>query len=280
MIVAAVADRKFRMAGGAQPLILLPVSVNHEPAREFILDTGAGTTLVTPEFAHHLKVEITGSKEGHTAGGILAVQMGRVNSVTVGDAQRDNIDVAITDLSHLSRAIDASVHGDLGYNFLKYFRLFLDFRLNEFRLDEPNRVDYFGPAAITNLPIRLAHPSKPLILADVSVNDGGPYAFAIDTGTSTTVISSELAQELHVITKPISPVTTGSSHVEAAGANLSSLRIGQAAQNDLDVIVAGFLGMLSSVIGTKLDGVIGYNFLRHYKVAIDYPGEMLSLFTA
>jgi hypothetical protein len=37
--------------------------------------------------------------------------------------------------------------------------------------------------------------------------------------------------------------------------------------------------MLSEAVGAKLDGIVGYNFLRHYKVALDYPNETLSLFT-
>ncbi len=35
--------------------------------------------------------------------------------------------------------------------------------------------------------------------------------------------------------------------------------------------------MLSNAIGKKLDGIIGYNFLRNYKVVIDYPNETVSL---
>jgi hypothetical protein len=40
-----------------------------------------------------------------------------------------------------------------------------------------------------------------------------------------------------------------------------------------------FFAMLSNAIGTKLDGIVGHNFLRNYKVALDYPNETLSLFT-
>jgi len=36
--------------------------------------------------------------------------------------------------------------------------------------------------------------------------------------------------------------------------------------------------MLSQAVGAKLDGIVGYNFLRDYKVVIDYPNELLSLF--
>jgi hypothetical protein len=35
--------------------------------------------------------------------------------------------------------------------------------------------------------------------------------------------------------------------------------------------------MLSKIIGTRLDGIIGYNFLRHFKVVIDYPNETFAL---
>jgi hypothetical protein len=30
-------------------------------------------------------------------------------------------------------------------------------------------------------------------------------------------------------------------------------------------------------IGTRLDGIVGYNFLKHYKVGIDYPNETFAL---
>ena len=31
------------------------------------------------------------------------------------------------------------------------------------------------------------------------------------------------------------------------------------------------------VAGSKLDGIVGYNFLRHDKVVIDYPNETFRL---
>lgn len=274
----AIAEKNsvpFRLAGSAQPLILLPVSVDSAPARDFILDTGAGTSVLTPEFARELDVPVTGTKEGQTAGGKVTIQLGRVESIAVGQALCRELDVAIMDLSHLSNAIGAKIHGDLGYNFLKHFRLTLDFRASELRLEESSRVDYF--AAFADVPMRLAHASKPLILIDAHICDRGPFTFAIDTGTSTSAISDELACELKLTTSTLPPVTTGGTPIHVAAAKLPSLRIDQAEIRGIDVIVGGFLPMLSSVIGTKLDGIIGYNFLRSYKVVIDYPAANLSL---
>jgi hypothetical protein len=42
-------------------------------------------------------------------------------------------------------------------------------------------------------------------------------------------------------------------------------------------MVADFLNMLSQVVGAKLDGIIGYNFLKGFRVIINYPLGTLEL---
>jgi hypothetical protein len=60
---------------------------------------------------------------------------------------------------------------------------------------------------------------------------------------------------------------------------LQLFQLGAARIDSLAVIVADFFAMLSDALGAKLDGIVGYNFLRNYKVAFDYLNETLSLFT-
>src|SRR4051812_45033321 len=175
---------KFRLAGGAQPLILLPVHLNERGPFDFILDTGAGTSLLTPELAKQLDVKIVGSKEGQSAGGTVAVSLAKADSLAVGDARIDDVDLGIVDLAHVGKTIGTKIDGDLGYNFLKHFRVTIDYRDCEIRFDDPKRVESFGRGAKTEMPIRLASPAKPLILIDVHANGHGPFQFAIDTGTS------------------------------------------------------------------------------------------------
>ena len=62
-------------------------------------------------------------------------------------------------------------------------------------------------------------------------------------------------------------------------ARLGALCVGRAAVHDLDVLIGEFLEMLSQAIGKQLDGIVGYNFLRNFRVAIDYPNESFSLFS-
>ena len=271
---------KFRLAGGAQPLILLPVEVNDEGPFEFILDTGAGTSLLSSQLGQKLGVKIIGSKEGQSAGGTVSVSLAKVRSLAVASAKVDNVDVGLVDLSHIGKTIGAKIDGDLGYNFLKHFRITLDYRKSEIRLDDPKRFELVGQSApITEVAMRLASPAKPLILVDVYANGRGPFQFAIDTGTSTTSITPELAKQLGLSSSPIGPATTGGASVDVNAGVLQSFQLGGARIHNSTVVVADFFAMLSDALGAKLDGIVGYNFLRNYRVALDYPNETLSLFS-
>lgn len=278
MIAVENSGVKFHLASGAQPLILLPVSVNGQGPFEFILDTGAGTSLLSPELAQKIGAKIIGAKEGQSAGGKVSVSLAKVDSLAVGETRRDDVDVGIVDLSHIGKTIGAKIDGDLGYNFFDRFQITIDYSNCEIRFDDPKGVEYFGAAARAEMPLRLANPAKPLILVDTYLNGRGPFQFAIDTGTSTTAIAPELAKQLGLAGSPIGPATTGGSHVDVTAASLPSFAIGRAKVDNMAVVVADFFTVLSQAVGAKLDGIVGYNFLRNYKVVIDYPNEILRLF--
>ncbi len=92
-------SNKFRLAGGAQPLILLPVHVNDRGPFDFILDTGAGTSLLSSELAKQLEAKVIGSKEGQSAGGKVSVSLAKVDSISVGETKLHDVDVGIVDLA-------------------------------------------------------------------------------------------------------------------------------------------------------------------------------------
>jgi len=268
---------KFRLAGGAQPLILLPTRVNGAGPFDFILDTGAGTSLLSSELAQQLNIKVLGTKEGQSAGGKVSVSLAKVESLALGQVKIEDIEVGIVDLGHIAKTIGTKIDGDVGYNFLKYFRVTIDYQIGEIRFDDPRRIENFGRTSKTEIPMRLASPAKPLVLVDVYANGGGPFQFAIDTGTSTTAVAPEVARQLGIEGSPIGPLTTGGSQVSVTAGNLKSFQIGGARIDDLVVVVADFFGMLSQAVGAKLDGIVGYNFLRNFRVVMDYPSEKFRL---
>jgi hypothetical protein len=44
------------------------------------------------------------------------------------------------------------------------------------------------------------------------------------------------------------------------------------------VLIADFLEPMGQVVGTRLDGIVGYNFLKEFAVTLDYPSERLRLY--
>jgi predicted aspartyl protease len=244
----------FRLTGAAQPLILVAATVNGEGPREFILDTGAGTSLLSPELAEAAGVRATETRQGMGAGGSVSLSLGRAKSLAVGGAMVEDVQVGILDMSDLGRAVGATIHGDVGFDFLKHFEMTIDYGRNVLRLsrDEPRAAKRGG----VEVAFALGGPSKPLVLVPVLVNDQGPFQLALDTGSSTTVLSAELATELRIGLTEIPGVTAGGGHkIKAQAGQVESLAVGAARVRNVAVMAADFLGMLSQVVGKKLDGV-------------------------
>ena len=123
---------------------------------------------------------------------------------------------------------------------------------------------------------RWANAEDPLVVVPVFVNEKGPYDFALDTGASSTVISLELAAEFGLATEKISRLTAGGGNGTVSRVQLSSLAVGAARQENL-AAASDFLTQLNAELGSKLHGIVGYDFLRHYRVTLDYPRGALTL---
>jgi predicted aspartyl protease len=267
----------FRMTDGPQPLILVPVRVNGVGPLPFILDTGAGPCLLSPSLASRAGVAVTTQETATGAGGRMEVDLGTAETLALGDATVRDVGVAITEeLARVGKAVGAAIEGDLGHGFLKFFRLTIDYagrRLTLFPEGE-------AAAAAEEVPFRLAGEKEPLVLVPARVGGEGPFTFAVDTGASTTVISQELARQLGIANGRTATMLGGGGRVAGLWGALSAVEVGPAQSRNLEAVVGPFLGPLSEVVGTRLDGILGYNFLRQFRVTLDYPAARLGLVPA
>jgi predicted aspartyl protease len=277
--VIVYAKVSFRLTNGNQPLILVPTLVNGQGPFDFILDTGAGACFLSPELAQKLDVRATETKEAAGAGGKVRIDLGNVQSMSVGRVTVENIKVGITpELARISACCGTKIDGGLGHNFFQDFRLKLDYRNRLLTLHGgqiyPDTQDV-GKAAPVGF--RLAHPSKPLAVLPVLVNGSGPHPFILDTGASTTMLSTHLAKNLDV-SQSGSPALTGAGGMASASlGTLRTLTIGSTELENIQVVISDFLDNLSRLIETEVKGIIGYNALSQFSVTIDYPQATLSL---
>jgi predicted aspartyl protease len=110
------------------------------------------------------------------------------------------------------------------------------------------------------------------------VRGAGRYTVIVDTGASGTLVSPRLAREAGVKSiKGSATMAVGAGgELPVESGYLSGVRIGSIDAKRLHVAIAD-LGRISAAIGTPIDGVMGYNLLKHYRLIIDYPRRELRL---
>ena len=127
----------FELAAPNDAAILVPVKINGQGPYTFVLDTGATFTCIDQELVNQLKLP-----EWHGLGvGVVAptegnVKLVTVNTLEVGNAKATDLKACTIDLRQM-QTFGLEAHGLVGLNFLKSFRLSIDFKKKLLRLEKP-----------------------------------------------------------------------------------------------------------------------------------------------
>jgi hypothetical protein len=123
----------------------------------------------------------------------------------------------------------------------------------------------------TELPARLV---SNFFIVDAKQADGRSYRFLIDTGSSATLVSPDVAAALKLKDKnPAKPVRVRSANgveVELEPVTLRRLQLGAARFDRVPALVHDF-GELSAHLGLPIDGLIGFPVFRDALLTLDYP---------
>jgi Aspartyl protease len=101
--------------------VIVSVNFNNSTVANLLLDTGASRTMISSRLAKILRLQSIGFGKGYGIGGTVTVSTARVESVKLGEMERQNLLVMIHDFSP-----DPSYEGLLGFDFLSHFHLSLD----------------------------------------------------------------------------------------------------------------------------------------------------------
>ena len=118
---------RFRI-DGSRPLLIVKVCVNGKGPFNFILDTGASLSVISPEV---LKRAGPGgplrSAKAFGATGSTDVKLTRIGQLRIGTVAIADIEVAVMDLDALSRTTRRKLGGIIGYNVLRRYRITIDY---------------------------------------------------------------------------------------------------------------------------------------------------------
>lgn len=120
---------------GAEAALAVPVYLNGQGPHRFVVDTGATLTCVDAALADSVDLPERAGQIGIGAGigGAGNVRLVGIDSLRVGQTTAFDLTACALDLSQLETA-GISADGLLGLNFLKSFRVTLDFTANTLRL--------------------------------------------------------------------------------------------------------------------------------------------------
>jgi predicted aspartyl protease len=122
-------------------------------------------------------------------------------------------------------------------------------------------------------PINFSLLQNSLVVIPVFINGRGPYKFVLDTGATTSILSVEVAGRLNIRTVRNQRLITAGGLAVATIGSVDVVQIGavRLLQTQIAVVEADFLDKL------QVDGILGSDYLKQFKISIDYTRRILSI---
>ena len=275
---AAVA---FRLGSDRRPYI--KVKVNGRDAT-FVIDTGSGFTVISKDAAKRLGVsEISrgGKSQAFGGDGKFEIVYGLIKSLDLEGTKIKSIPCYIQHLHFAHSAPeDEKADGYIGLSILSHFLTQLDYKENILRLDS----DREGAESFAALPeatvIPFRRTQNGLISIETEMNGSQRINAILDSGASSTVISAAAVERFNLRDHIIKGQTV--QVFGAAGvANdvellfLRHCRVADLQQSNMRALVLDF-GAINETSGFEQSGILGGDFLRNFRVTIDFSRALLA----
>lgn len=274
-----------------RPVLKVRVNNNKEMLR-FVLDTGSGMSVVSEETAKKLGLRAVargGMARAVGGGGRFEIVYGFLNSLDVGGVRVESVPVYIRHFFDNKTPID----GYLGLSVISKFIASVDYGDNIFMLRRPseaNSKDLWGvaisrnaiqplAAGVLELPLRTT--SSGFLSGEVHLEGiERPLNFIIDTGASVSVVSEKLATEedLSNYLEPTRLRIYGAAGIadDVKSLLLPKVMLGTFTRERISAAVLD-LEPVNETAGFTQNGILGGNYLRHFRVSFDFQRGLIRL---
>ena len=279
-----------------RPILMVRINGGREMLR-FVLDTGSGMSVISEETAKRLNIRPVargGLARAVGGGGKFEIVYGYLSSIELGAVRVENVPVYIRKFFDVNIPVD----GYLGLSVVAKYLTALDYGTRKMSLVRQNQTDKLE--AWTSV----RRPENMLALAPFAPNDGTVEVplrttssgflssevtldgsdkgvnFIIDTAASITVVSEKLSQEEHLLEllRPSTMRVFGAAGVAEDVKQLQLPRLSLGLSR-LEKINAAVLDMepVNETAGFTQSGILGGNYLRHFRVYFDFARGTLRL---
>lgn len=132
---------------------------------------------------------------------------------------------------------------------------------------------------ITTLPARVI---SNFFVVETKFPDDKTYRFIIDTGSTATFVSPELAKRFGLgasgdaVRRKVRVRSANGGEIELPGVTLRQLNLGDARFKRVPALVFDFTD-LSGHLGLPIDGIVGFPVFKDTILTLDYPGQRLEI---
>ena len=180
-----------------------------------------------------------------------------------------------------STATDVSFHGQIGVVCVRLFGFsILLLTLLALGCGMPSGVSPGSPSetAPGEVSFKLAGANEAAMIVSVKINGKGPYDFVLDTGATFTCVDQKLAEELTLRdwSGPLGTVVITGGEGEMGFVKIDVLEVGDTVKASDLVACKLDLGRMQPP-GFGIKGLVGLNFLKSYRVTIDFERKLLRL---
>src|SRR2546423_2491334 len=141
----------------------------------------------------------------------------------------------------------------------------------------PNQVGQPNETSPGEVRFEMAPPNDAAIIVPVKINGKGPYKFVLDTGATFTCIDTKLVEELKLPEWKgqfgVAVITPGEGNVRLV--SIETLEVGNAKASKLQACTIDLQQM--NKMGLEVRGLVGLNFLKSYRMSIDFEKHVLRL---
>jgi tetratricopeptide (TPR) repeat protein len=274
-----------------RPILKVKVN-NHREQLRFVLDTGSGMSVVSEETAEKLglrSVARGGLARAVGGGGKFEIVYGFLDSLEVGNVRVESVPVYIRHFFDGKTRID----GYLGLSVISKFITSVDYGENLFMLRRPSESkskDIWGvpisrngvqPLAPGVLEIPLRTTSSGFLSGEVRLEGvERPLNFIIDTGASVSVVSERLAreEELNNYLEPTRLRIYGAAGIadDVKSLLLPKVMLGTFTRERISAAILD-LEPVNETAGFTQNGILGGNYLRHFRVSFDFQRGLIRL---
>lgn len=254
----------------------------------FVLDTGSGMSVLSEETAQKLGLKPVargGLARAVGGGGKFEIVYGYLDSIDIGEVRVTNVPVYIRHFYDEQNPVD----GYLGIAAISRLRTTVDYGTHLMTLSrQPNVTpETAGSPAATealqspgiNVPVRTT--SSGFLSGEVMISGiGRPLNFIIDTGATVSVLSERAAamEEAQSFIQRTKMRVYGAAGVteDVRTASLPKVAFGAFSRERVEAAILD-LEPVNETAGFMQSGILGGNFLRHFRIIFDFEKGIVRL---